>query len=135
MPAYDPQARLVGVLQQAGLTYVSRRDIAQGESLLLFQQFGCAAPTAVIYLPWISRMSPPARAMLERAPAPPLYVNDGEVVSGAGTVQVMSRWAWRRLLVFLQLKPDEPWTSIMLAVLTPQGCTPAAVDWKRLRRG
>ena len=39
--AYEPQSHLIDVLQQAGLTFSGRREIAQGEALLLFRQFGC----------------------------------------------------------------------------------------------
>lgn len=133
--AYEPQSHLIDVLQQAGLTFSGRREIAQGEALLLFRQFGCAAQTAVVYLPWLSRISPPARVLIDRAPAAPVFVNDGEVVNGLGMIELMPRWTWRRLLVLLKLKRDEPWTSISLAVLPPPGCALPPIDWARLPRG
>ena len=131
-PPYDPQTRLIDVMQQAGLNLAGRREIAQGEALLTFVQFGCAAQTAVIYLPWLSRMSPPARALIERARPTPIYVNDGEVVDGLGVMDAMPRWAWRRLLVLLRLKRDEPWTSISLAVLPARDCVLPPINWARL---
>jgi hypothetical protein len=132
---YDPQAHLIELMQRAGLVYAGRRDIAQGEALLAFSQFGCPAQTAVLYLPWLSRMSPPTRALIARAATPPIYVNDGEVVDGLGMMQLMPRWAWRRLLVLLRLKHDEPWTSISLAVLPAPDCLLPPIDWARLPRG
>jgi hypothetical protein len=132
---HDPQAQLIDLLQQSGLTYAGRRDIAQGEALLAFQQFGCAAQTAVLYLPWLSRMSPPARSVIARSPTLPIYVNDGEVVGGLGMIELMPRWAWTRLLVLLRLKHEEPWTWISLAVLSPPDCPLPPVDWARLPRG
>jgi hypothetical protein len=132
-PAYDPQTRLIEVMQKAGLNFTGLRQIAQGEALLTFTQFGCAEQTGVIYLPWVSRMSPPARALIGRARPAPIYVNDGEVVSGLGMTEAMPRWAWRRLLVLLRLKRDEPWTSISLAVLPAPECVLPPIDWARLR--
>lgn len=132
---HDPQAQLIGVLREAGLIYTGRRDIAQGEALLTFGQFGCAAQAGVIYMPWVSRMSPTAVALIAHARVPPVFVNDGEVVSGFSMTEVLPRWAWRRLLVLLRLRHDEPWTSINLAVLTPRGCALPPIDWARLPRG
>jgi len=133
--AYDPPTHLIETMHQAGLTYTGRKDLLQGEILLSFSQAGCPAHTDVLYLPWLTRISPAARRIIDAAPRPAVYINDGEVVSGVGMAEIMPRWGWRRLFVFLKLKREEPWTSIILAVLSPPVCLLPPIDWARLPRG
>jgi hypothetical protein len=133
--AYDARAHLIAVMQQAGLTYTGRRELVQDETILSFSQVGCRAGTAVIYVPWVTRLSPVARGIIDAASRPPVYINDGEVVTGVGMAEIMPRWSWRRLFAYLKLRRDEPWTSIILAVLSPRDCPLPPIDWARLPQG
>ena len=131
-PTVDPQTQLIDVMAKAGLLYVDKRPLQQGEAALSFSLPGCAAPVEVIYLPWINRVSPSAQARIHAARRPPLVIHDGEVTAGLGVGDIMPRWMWLRLLVALNLKANEPWTSALLVVLFPTGCQTLAVDWASL---
>jgi len=70
--------------------------------------------------------------MIHAARRPPLVIHDGEVTTGLGVGDIMPRWLWRRLLVALNLKANEPWTSALLVVLFPTDCKTPTIDWAGL---
>ncbi len=131
-PSKDPRARLIELMTEAGLVYSAQRAMVGAETALSFSQSGCAWPTEILYLPTVNHISPIAMAKIDTAKARSLIVYDGEVVAGLGSGDIMPRWLWRKLLIAFNLKPPDPWTSIILVALVPPGCEAPRVDWMRL---
>ena len=55
-PTVDPQTQLIDVMAKAGLVFLDKKPLQQGEAALAFSLSGCASPVEVIYLPWINRV-------------------------------------------------------------------------------
>ena len=127
----DPRAQLSRFLEQTGLVPSARQDLIQGEELITLRVPGCLDPVEVLYLPVISRISAPARALVRARPEA-LFVHDGRAVASLGAADLIPRWLWRRALVNLQVADEDPWISIALAVFPPKGCAMPRIDWTTL---
>jgi hypothetical protein len=132
--AAEPKAQLIQMLGKAGLDYQRERPIFEGGSDLSFKLAACPSEIELIYLPILSRINASRLARMHDPNTTATFIHDGEVIAGLGTVDLMPRRLWRKLLAALRLRAVEPWQSIALALLAPHECDMPPIDWPALTR-
>jgi hypothetical protein len=130
----EPKAQLIQMLGKAGLDYQREQPIFEGGSVLSLKSATCPSDIELVYFPALSRITASQLARMHDAKTTATFIHDGEVIAGLGTIDLMPRWFWRKLLVALRLRAFEPWQSIALALLTPRECAMQPIDWPALTR-
>ena len=111
---FEAVRAIAGVLRRpiiAGLARACRPDIELG------------------YFPSLSRITASQLARMHDAETTATFIYDGVVIAGLGTIDLMPRRFWRKLLAALRLRVVEPWQSIALALLAPPECAIPPIDW------
>ena len=80
-------------------------------------------------MPALSRIRGAAQDEIDASNRKATFIYDDAVTPAIGSSDLMPRWAWRKLLVATDLKAAEPWQSIALALLVPQGCAAPRLAW------
>jgi hypothetical protein len=130
----EPKAQLIQMLGKAGLEYQREQPIFEGGSVLSFKLATCPSDIQLVYFPALSRITALQLARMRDAETTVTFIHDGEIIAGLGTLDLMPRWFWRKLLAALRLRTFEPWQSIALALLTPRKCEMPPIGWPALRR-
>ena len=131
-PVPEPRAQLIGLLAKSGLAFEGEQPLFEGGSALSFKQAACPTDFKLIYLPSLSRIAPAQLAQASGLGAKPVFVHDGDVIGGLGSLDLIPRWLWRKLLVAVRLRPSERWQSTALALFVPRNCAPPPIDWRSL---
>jgi hypothetical protein len=132
--ASEPKTQLIQVLEKAGLDFQREQRIFEGGLVLSFKSATCPSSIELVYFPALSRISAAQLARMHDTEATAIFIYDGEVIAGLGTIDLMPRWFWRKLLAALRLRAAEPWQSIALALLAPRECEMPPIDWPALTR-
>jgi hypothetical protein len=130
----DARSQLIALLGRSGLDYAADQPLLGGGDMLGFRLAGCPRTVELAYLPSLSRLPPAALARIGEPGSTATFIHDGEIIGGLGSLELMTRWVWRKLLVAVRLRPSEPWQSIALALLVPRGCSTPPIDWGALTR-
>jgi hypothetical protein len=130
----EPKAELIQMLGKSGLGYEREQPIFEGGSVLSFKLATCPSDIELVYFPWLLRITAAQLARMHGAESTATFIHDGEVIAGLGTIELMPRWLWRKLLVAFRLEAAEPWQSIALALLAPRKCDMPPIDWPALTR-
>jgi hypothetical protein len=132
--AAEPRAELIQMLAKSGVGFQRERSIFEGGSVLSFKLATCPRDIELVYFPWLLRIKASQLARIHDAETTATFIYDGEVIADLGTIELMPRWFWRKLLVAFRLKAAEPWQGIALALLAPRGCETPPIDWSALTR-
>ena len=132
--APEPKAQLIQMLGRAGLDYRREQPMFEGGSDLSFKAAQCPSNIELDYFPSLSRITASQLAKQDDAVTRVTFVHDGDVIAGLGTIDLMPRRFWRKLLTALRLTPVEPWQEIALALFAPRACEMPPIDWRALTR-
>lgn len=129
--AFDPRLHLERFLTASGLEIVGTRRLIGNEFIVDVKASSCDRPVQVLLLPTIHRISDEAWSILQHHPGAVL-IHAGEIIPSLSPTIMIPRWMFRRALVNLQLREEDPWISIALAVLTNPNCILAPLQWNNL---
>jgi hypothetical protein len=135
-PATTPETKeqLIRMLGKSGLDYQREQPMFEGGSVLSFKLATCRSDIELVYFPALSRITASQLARIHAAETTATFIHDGEVIAGLGTIDLMPRWLWSKLLVAFRLRAAEPWQFIALALLAPRQCEMPPIDWPALTR-
>jgi hypothetical protein len=128
----ETKAQLIQMLGKAGLDYQREQPIFEGGSDLTFKLAACPSDIEIIYFTSLSRITASQLARMHDAETTATFIHDGEVIAGLGTIDLMPRQFWRKLLAALRLRASQPWQFIALALLAPRECQIPPIDWPAL---
>jgi hypothetical protein len=132
--AAEPKAQLVQMLGKAGLDFQREQPIFEGGLELSFKSAMCPSEIELVYFPSLLTITASQQASIHDDKTTVTFIYDGEVTAGLGTLDLMPRWLWRKLLMALKLRTFEPWQLIGLTLLAPRECEMPPIDWLALTR-
>jgi hypothetical protein len=131
LPAPDPKEQLLRFLASSGFAFVGERRILGDEIVIEVKAAACDRPYEVLLLPTIHRISDIAWSLIGQH-QDVVMIHAGQTIGSFNPSTLIPRWLYQRALVNFQIKSEDPWISIALAVFTPQGCAYPPIRWANL---